>query len=293
MPSFSRPRAMARRQIKKKGAQASHLCGINHCMLRESEAETEACGCWISSVVFAGGIWRKTVPPSSTCAEIRMDAWSRTVARPLRQQLPAHPSLLCRVQRDARLTRGILRPPRGRVFVQGTSESYEHSTHVGGGALSSAPLHAGSSPPSRAPRAHEWLDSGDWPRPSRQAERRRSEQTYLNSGARPPSRQPSLLEGGSSISLSLPSLLCRVHVMSVNAARVAGTCARLGRHTGTLYLTCSLVACVARGPSTLREGAPFVGIIMHRNTLITPSLFPFNHPHHLFKRQFLSQRSWL
>lgn len=36
--------------------------------------------------------------------------------------------------------------------------------------------------------------------------------------------------------------------MSVNAARVAGTCARLGRHTRTLYLTCSLVACVARGP---------------------------------------------
>lgn len=39
-------------------------------MLRESEAETEACGRWSSSVVFAGGIWRKTVPPSSTCGEM-------------------------------------------------------------------------------------------------------------------------------------------------------------------------------------------------------------------------------
>lgn len=54
---------------KEKGDQESHLCGINHCMLRESEAETEACGRWSSSVVFVGGIWRKTVPPSSACGE--------------------------------------------------------------------------------------------------------------------------------------------------------------------------------------------------------------------------------
>lgn len=128
-------------------------------MLRESEAETEAGGRRSSSVVLTGEIWRKTVPPASTCetAAHRRAAAGRQrahdpalAARSLRQRLPPQPSLLCRVQRDARLTR-VRQPANGRRpagFVKGTSESYEHSTHVG---WRSAPhLHTSL----HAPRAH-------------------------------------------------------------------------------------------------------------------------------------------
>lgn len=89
-------------------------------------------------------------------------------------------------------------------------------------------------------------------------------------------------------SLALPRLRCRVHVMSVNAARVARTCARRGRHARTLYLTCSLVACVARSPS-LPEGG---GALCRHNNAPKYACNPFDHPLPSFKWPFLTRASW-
>lgn len=154
----------------KEGDQWSHLCGINHCMLRQSEAETEACGRRSSSVVVAGEIGGRRcqqlplalnggAPPcrsgetkgarSRSCG-----AFTETTAA-----TTAFPSLPrpagCEIVEDPAAYR---RPPRGRAC-----QGYERIVRAQHARWGAPRLHT----PSHAPRAHEWLDSGDWPRPSR------------------------------------------------------------------------------------------------------------------------------
>lgn len=133
-------------------------------MLRESEAETEAGGRRSSSVVFAEEIWRKTVPPASTCAKRRHTAGpqrgdkGRTIPHcggaftATTAATTAFPSLPrpagCEIDEGPAADQWPTNGRRPAGFVKGTSESYEHSTHVG---WRSAPhLHTSL----HAPRAH-------------------------------------------------------------------------------------------------------------------------------------------